>query len=465
MRDYVGSRLDELRATYAQRVAEAQLSPERAQELKRRAWPGATGPDARARALPPGPACRRASPAGMAVLAQALRLCVAADAAGLDHRSGPPAGRSDLRAEPLQHRLPPVAHRAGHRGLCRSVRAEEDAVVWHRVDDPHRAGRDRLLVDAPPLMGDALSRAHARLRLGPSGPDLVSRRQRQFQPRAQSGAAAFHPLVQAYATLQHTLQLGLVQAGAVVAHFNVQPVLLGQGAQPHIVAGPLAGVVQQGAQHFFQIGHGTGEGQPGGHVHPEVDAAAGVHAGHQPAQRCGGGGHLAALPVVHRQAGGQIAVDAGAHARTLFVQRTPPVAAVALWLGGPHAQRRLQCMGEVFRTAARTRHHALVVVEQGVQFIGQRCDFQIKLAAVDTFGFATPDALKLLAQSAQRAQPEMDLAGQHRQPRGHQHRQRNRGALAERGNIGIQCAAVVGHHGNIGLRRTGQAHLLHAGTQ
>ncbi|KAG1247534.1 hypothetical protein G6F68_014161 [Rhizopus microsporus] len=123
----------------------------------------------------------------MAVLAQALRLCVAADAAGLDHRSGPPAGRSDLRAEPLQHRLPPVAHRAGHRGLCRSVRAEEDAVVWHRVDDPHRAGRDRLLVDAPPLMGDALSRAHARLRLGPSGPDLVSRRQRQFQPRAQSG--------------------------------------------------------------------------------------------------------------------------------------------------------------------------------------------------------------------------------------------------------------------------------------
>ncbi len=32
MLDYVGYRLDELRATYAQRVAEAQLSPERAQD-------------------------------------------------------------------------------------------------------------------------------------------------------------------------------------------------------------------------------------------------------------------------------------------------------------------------------------------------------------------------------------------------------------------------------------------------
>jgi arginine decarboxylase len=43
MLDYVGYRLDELRATYAQRVAEAQLSPERAQELSEALEAGLTG--------------------------------------------------------------------------------------------------------------------------------------------------------------------------------------------------------------------------------------------------------------------------------------------------------------------------------------------------------------------------------------------------------------------------------------
>jgi arginine decarboxylase len=43
MLDYVGYRLDELRATYAQRVAAAQLSPERAQELSDALEAGLTG--------------------------------------------------------------------------------------------------------------------------------------------------------------------------------------------------------------------------------------------------------------------------------------------------------------------------------------------------------------------------------------------------------------------------------------
>ena len=43
MLDYVGYRLDELRATYAQRVAAAQLSPERAQELSEALEAGLTG--------------------------------------------------------------------------------------------------------------------------------------------------------------------------------------------------------------------------------------------------------------------------------------------------------------------------------------------------------------------------------------------------------------------------------------
>ena len=43
MLDYVGYRLDELRAAYAQRVAEAQLSPERAQELSDALEAGLTG--------------------------------------------------------------------------------------------------------------------------------------------------------------------------------------------------------------------------------------------------------------------------------------------------------------------------------------------------------------------------------------------------------------------------------------
>jgi hypothetical protein len=84
---------------------------------------------------------------------------------------------------------------------------------------------------------------------------------------------------------------------------------------------------------------------------------------------------------------------------------------------------------------------------------------------VDALRVAATHPFQLCTEAMQRTQAEVHLAGQHRQPRRDQHAQCDGGALAERGNIGIQRAAVGGDHGHERFAGAWQAHLLHACTQ
>src|SRR5690606_35530045 len=100
------------------------------------------------RRLPPRAA--RAGTAGdrAGVLPSTVAPSVAVDAGRLADRHRPPVGRPDLRAGPLQHRLPPAAPGAGDRGLRLVAAATPDAVARDRPAGPHRPGRAGLCMDA-----------------------------------------------------------------------------------------------------------------------------------------------------------------------------------------------------------------------------------------------------------------------------------------------------------------------------
>ncbi len=122
-------------------------------------------------------------------------------------------------------------------------------------------------------------------------------------------------------------------------------------------------------------------------------------------------------------------------------------------------------MRQVLCTGARARDHALLVLQQRVEFFAQWRDLCPHSLRVDALRVAAPHPFQLYTEAVQRTQAEVHLAGQHRQPRCDQHTQRDGGALPKRGNIGIQRAAVGGDHGHERFTGTWQAHLLHACAQ
>ncbi len=113
----------------------------------------------------------------------------------------------------------------------------------------------------------------------------------------------------------------------------------------------------------------------------------------------------------------------------------------------------------------RARDHALLVVQQRVEFFTQWCDFRAQPLRVDALRIAATHPFQLRTEAMQRAQAEVHLACQHRQPRRNQYAQGDGAALAERGDIGIQRAAIGGDHGYERFAGAWQSHLLHACAQ
>ncbi len=105
------------------------------------------------------------------------------------------------------------------------------------------------------------------------------------------------------------------------------------------------------------------------------------------------------------------------------------------------------------------------MLQQRVEFFAQWRDLRPKSLRLDALRIAAPNPFQLCAEAVQRTQSEVHLAGQHSQPGRDQHAQRDGGALAERGHIRIQRAAVGGNHGDERCAGARQAHLLHACTQ
>ena len=118
-----------------------------------------------------------------------------------------------------------------------------------------------------------------------------------------------------------------------------------------------------------------------------------------------------------------VTVDTGLHARTLLAHGGTPARTVAVGLGGQYAKWSLQRVRQILCTGARTRDHALLVVQQRVEFFTQRCDFRAQPLRVDALRIAATYPFQLCTEAMQRAQAEVHLAGQHRQPRCNQYAQ------------------------------------------